>query len=281
MRGAAVIIGKIYKKMGIGDHMGTYKIGFIGCGNMAAAIINGIGKFLPGSAVFVYDIDPEKAGRFSGVTVCASIGEVADHTQILFLCVKPNVLPDAAAEIKKNNITVVSIAAGIPVSRLREYIPAGVRLMRVMPNTPMLAGRGAACVQTPNDVPDGEKEFIYGVFSQMGTVAEVAENQMDAVTGVSGSGPAYVYLFIDALARAGEKNGLDYETALTLSVQTFEGAAAMIRQSEKTPSQLIGEVCSPGGTTVEAMKVFEELDVRGVIDRAVSACVRRSGELSR
>ena len=262
--------------------MDTFKTGFIGCGNMAAAIINGIlnKNILPAADIYVYDIDSKKAEQFGGVNVCTSIGELAEQAQILFLCVKPNVIENAAAEIKSKNKAVISIAAGVKTARLAFVLPENTRIMRIMPNTPLMVGKGASCVQAPNGLTLPERTFVYRIFSALGLLEEVEEQQMDAVTGVSGSGPAYVYLFVDAVAAAGEANGLDRETALRLAVQTFEGACAMLRTTGKPPEQLIQEVCSPGGTTVEAMKVFEAKDVRGIVREAVDACVERSRELS-
>ncbi len=262
--------------------MATFKTGFVGCGNMASAIIKGIQnqKTLPAADIFVYDIDAEKCAAMGDVNVCASISELAERAQVIFLCVKPNIVEAACREIKETGRAVISIAAGVKAEKIAAMLPEGTRVMRIMPNTPMMLGMGAISIQTPNDLTADEKSFVYGILGGLGMLAEVRAHDMDAVTGVSGSGPAYVYLFIDAVAAAGEANGLDRKTAQELAVKTFEGACAMLRSAGKTPQQLIKDVCSPGGTTLEAMKVFEERDVRGIIDEAVSACVRRSKELS-
>ncbi len=261
-----------------------YKCGFIGYGNMASAIVGGIlaNNVLPADLIFVYDQDHNKTNSLRGIHVCESVGDLAQHADIIFLCVKPNIIPAAAAEIKTDDKAVVSIAAGVRTEDLLLYIPAnGTRTMRIMPNTPLMVGKGAICIQVPNNLLQGEKEFIYNIFSNLGIVEEVNEDRMDVVTGVSGSGPAYVYHFIDSLAKAGEANGLEYEQSLALAVQTFEGACAMLKQSDgKNPEQLIADVCSPGGTTIEAMDVFYKKDVAGIIREAVDACVRRTQELS-
>ncbi len=262
--------------------MDIFKIGFIGCGNMAAAIINGVleKKLLSASNISVYDIDKEKAACFQGVTICHSIGELAEKSEIIFLCVKPNIVQQVSQEIVASNKAVISIAAGVKVEKLASYLPADTRVMRIMPNTPMMIGKGAISIQTPNNLTVSEQSFVYSILKELGSMVEVGGNQMDAVTGVAGSGPAYVYLFVDALATAGEANGLNRETALNLAIQTFEGACAMLKAAKKEPEQLIKDVCSPGGTTIEAMKVFEQQDVRGIIKNAVDACVKRSKELS-
>jgi pyrroline-5-carboxylate reductase len=261
-----------------------YTCGFIGYGNMASAIVGGIlaNGILPAGHICVYDRDSSKTSPLRGIYVCESVGDLAKRADIIFLCVKPNMIPAVAAEIKMDGKAVVSIAAGVRTDDLLSYIPAhGTRVMRIMPNTPLMVGKGATCIQTPNNLLEGEKNFIYNIFSNLGSVEEVDASLMDAVTGVSGSGSAYVYHFIDSLAKAGEANGLDYKQSLALAAQTFEGACAMLKQSDgKSPEQLILDVCSPGGTTIEAMDVFYKKDVTGIIREAVGACVRRSQELS-
>ena len=259
-----------------------YKTGFIGCGNMASAIINGAlkSRVLRAADVYVYDVDEKKAAAFAGANVCGSAGELANSADILFLCVKPNVVPTVAKEIKVEGKAFVSIAAGLRADTLLAMLPAGSRVLRTMPNTPLMVGKGAIAAEAGSGLTPDEKAFVYRIFRELGMLVEVKAGQMDAVTGVSGSGPAYVYLFIDALAKAGAQNGLDYETALALAVQTFEGACEMIKQTNEPPDTLIQKVCSPGGTTIEAMKVFQQEDIAGVIQRAVSACVKRSEELA-
>lgn len=249
---------------------------------MASAIINGIlnQNALKASDIYVYDIDDSKCAAFDGVNVCASIGELAEQAQVIFLCVKPNVVEAACGEIGERGRAVISIAAGVKAEKISALLPDGTRVMRIMPNTPMMLGQGAISIQTPCGLTEAEKDFVYGILGGLGMLAEVRAQDMDAVTGISGSGPAYVYLFIDAVAAAGEANGLSRETALELAAKTFEGACAMLRSAGKTPQQLIKDVCSPGGTTLEAMKVFEERNIRGIIGEAVDACVKRSKELS-
>lgn len=262
--------------------MAIYKTGFIGCGNMATAIIEGIlqNNIISARDIYVYDVDHAKAEAIGDIQICRSIGEVAEQADILFLCVKPNIVPSVLEEINAEDRAIISIAAGITLDKIFSYLHVNARVMRIMPNTPLLVGQGAVCIQTPNDFRSGEKDFIYRIFSHLGMIKEVCGEQMDAVTGISGSGTAYVYLFIDALAKAGEANGLSPETALDLAIQTFEGACGMLKQTKEPPEDLIRKVCSPGGTTIEAMKVFEQCNVCGIISQAVDACTKRSRELS-
>lgn len=260
--------------------MRVYKTGFIGCGNMAAAIIGGM-KQAGITELYVYDKDVEKCKVFDGATVCENADSVVRSADIIFLCVKPNILPTVLKEITVEGRAFVSIAAGVTVEKIRELLGPTARIMRIMPNTPLLVGKGAICIQTPTDLSEDEQIFIEEIFSAIGIIEHVDESLMNSVTGVSGSGPAYVYMFIDALAKAGAKNGLSEEVSLRLAIQTFEGACEMLKQTGDTPSQLIHNVCSPGGTTIEAMKVFDMNETRRVIEWAVDACVAKSKELSK
>ncbi|WP_082989377.1 pyrroline-5-carboxylate reductase [Christensenella intestinihominis] len=260
--------------------MKAYKPGFIGCGNMAAAIIGGM-KQAGITELYVYDKDMEKCRAFDGAAVCESANGVAENADIIFLCVKPNVLPAVLEEIAVEGKAFVSIAAGVTVEKIQGFLKPEARIMRIMPNTPLLVGKGAICIQTPTNLTEDEQSFIENIFSSIGIIEHVDGSLMDSVTGVSGSGPAYVYMFIDALAKAGVKHGLAEDVALRLAVQTFEGACEMLKQTGDTPSQLIHNVCSPGGTTIEAMKVFDLNETRGIIEWAVDACVAKSRELSK
>ncbi len=261
--------------------MNNYKIGFIGCGNMAQAIICGIQKTTDIGNIYLYDIDKSKTDIFKGANICSSVEGLALAADIIFLCVKPNILPTVLKEVTADGKAFVSIAAGVKSSGIKQNLKVSARIMRVMPNTPMMVSNGAICVQTPNNFEQSEQEFVYNIFSDMGEVFEVSEDQMDTVTGVSGSGPAYVYYFIDSVAKAGEANGLSYELALKLATQTFIGACEMLKSTDKLPEKLISEVCSPNGTTIEAMNVLREKQVESFIKDAVDACVRRSVELSK
>lgn len=260
--------------------MKQFKTGFIGCGNMASAIIGGMKKAKVRD-IFIYDKDEEKCGAFADVSICKSVNAVVDSADIIFLCVKPNIIPQVLAEVATTGKAFVSIAAGVTSEKLAAYIKPAARIMRIMPNTPLLVGKGAICIESPTNFTNDEQEFIDTIFSSIGIVEHVSGQLMDSVTGVSGSGPAYVYLFIDALAKAGTKNGLNKDVALRLAIATFEGACEMLKKTGETPEKLIQNVCSPGGTTIEAMKVFEESDTREIIERAVDACVEKSKELSK
>ncbi|MEG1752721.1 MAG: pyrroline-5-carboxylate reductase [Christensenella sp.] len=255
--------------------MKQFKAGFIGCGNMAAAIIGGMQR-VGVKNIYVYDKDEEKCKRFSNVIPCVDTNETVQAADIIFLCVKPNILPQVLEKITVEGKAFVSIAAGVTTQKIRSYLKPTMRLMRIMPNTPLLVGKGAICIETPTDFTEDEQAFINDVFCSIGMIEHVDGNLMDSVTGVSGSGPAYVYMFIDALAKAGEKHGLDANLSLRLAIQTFEGACEMLKNTDDAPSKLIENVCSPGGTTIEAMKVFEARHTREIVEEAVDACVAKS-----
>lgn len=263
--------------------MSTFKTGFIGSGNMASAIIGGIlnNGLLPSDQLFVYDKDPVQLESLQkGIHRCISVAEVAQKADVLFLCVKPNIVPLVAAEICTPDKAVISIAAGVRIEKLESWIPVPARTMRIMPNTPLMVGEGAVCIQDPSTLTTAEQEFVQTIFSTLGLVEKVNDDQMDAVTAVSGSGPAYVYLFIESLVKAGESLGLPYKTALRLATQTVAGGCKMVQQGAQTPQELIDAVCSPGGTTLEAMKTFEEGKFMQLMVRAVQAAARKSKELS-
>jgi len=260
----------------------SFKCGFIGYGNMASALISGIleNHIIDGRSLAVYDSNSAKTSGLDNIKVCADIGELADFSDIIFLCVKPNMIQTVSSEINAEGKAVVSIAAGVRADDLYKYLPDGTRVMRIMPNTPLMVGKGAICVQKDHDFKALEREFVYDIFSHLGIVEEVDGALMDAVTGISGSGPAYVYLFMDSMAQAGQKNGLEYSQALRLAIQTFEGACEMLKKTGKSPSGLIDDVCSPGGTTLAAMEVFYKRETPAIIGEAVDRCVERSKELS-
>ncbi len=253
-------------------------IGFIGCGNMATAIIRGIDS--KQHEVLVFDVDAEKARQFAHATACESVAQLCERADIVFLCVKPNILPEVLQSVQQPNQAFVSIAAGTTSATLAQHLRVPARVMRIMPNTPLMVGMGAVCISRDHTLTQQEADLVVHIFEQIGLVKFVEERDMDAVTGVSGSGPAYVYLFVESLARAGEQNGLDYETSLALAMQTVAGACEMMRHCGDTPQELIRKVCSPGGTTIEAMQVFEQRGFQGVVQDAVDACVKKSKALS-
>ncbi len=256
------------------------KIGFIGCGNMATAIINGAleNNVISKDNIFVYDTDPQKCTSLN-LNICENIPSLISKSDIIFLSIKPNVLRDVISTYDFAHKAVVSIAAGITVITLKEKMPDS-RILRIMPNTPLLVGKGVSCFEQPSTLNKEEYDFIYSLFSKLGVVESIPYNLMDEITAISGSGPAYVYMFIDALATAGVSMGIPKQTAYNIALNTFIGGAEMLVKTKKEPKELIENVCSPGGTTLQAMQVFEEKDTYAIIKEAVNACANKSKELS-
>lgn len=258
-------------------------LGVIGFGNMAYAIINGVltKNVLDAQDICVYDVDEAKrnVAKQKNLCVADSLQELADCSKYLLFSVKPQSFPDVAKSFSLSNQIIISIMAGVKKEKLSKLTRGGVA--RVMPNTPALVGE-AMCAVDCGGLFDDQKSFIIKVLSSIGKVIEVEEKEMDAVTAVSGSGPAYVFRFIKAMADAGEKLGLSPDTARLLATQTVLGAAKLAMNADQPLNDLIQSVCSKGGTTIEAMNVFNEGDaLENLVDRAMVACYHRSEELSR
>jgi pyrroline-5-carboxylate reductase len=263
-------------------------IGFIGGGNMAGAIISGIvsKKVLPPENIYVYDVDTKKLDEMAenlGVQKASGVSGIVDSCDIFMLCVKPNVVEKVLLEVKgcnRDKKPVVSIAAGWSARRIKSVAGEDQKVLRLMPNTPLLIGEGMTVFETPSDVDKDDYALIRGIFDGLGATAEAGEKLMDAVTAVSGSGPAYAYLFIDALADGGVLQGLPKDVALKLAAQTVLGAAKMVLETGKHPCALKDAVCSPGGTTIEAVKTLEAHSFKGIIFQAVEDCAMKSKKLS-
>ena len=212
------------------------KIGFIGAGNMASAIISGLISSGTGpSALFVSDINSGKLDTLalSGVNVTQSSTDVVEHSDIIILAVKPNILPNVLGEIANSAINYkdkifVSIAAGFTVSRMREILGHAVKSVRTMPNTPALIGKGMTVIAMDERLSADEASAVTSIFASVGEVIRMDENFINAATALHGSSPAYAYMLIDAMAKSGERYGISKETALKLSAQAVLGAAAMV-----------------------------------------------------
>lgn len=266
----------------------AYKLGIIGCGFMANAILNGVieNEFLRNRKIIVSDTDRNKLDKVSdelGVDVTDDNRYLAENSEFILFAVKPQNFPTVAKELEGIcPEKVISIMAGVKRSVIKNSLGVGlIRVARCMPNLPCSIGCGMVGVDMSDYNKDTDDiEFIYNLFNCLGDVLSISEDKLDAVTGISGSGPAYTFVFIDALIDAGVKQGLTYDEAKLLAVQTVLGSAAMVTQSEKSLAELITGVCSKGGTTIEAIKVFEQRDFRATVSDAVAACVKRSKELS-
>lgn len=261
-------------------------IGFIGLGNMATAMIGGILKkelVLPeeiiGSAKTGETM--ERCRKAYGIQA-ADNATVAVRSDILFLAVKPVYLPEVLVQIKdviRENTVLVSIAAGKSLNDIEELLGRRCKVVRCMPNTPALVLEGCTAVTYGELVTAEEREQVERILGAFGTVHEVPERLMDAVVGVSGSSPAYVFLFLEALADAAVCAGLPRKQAYAMAAQSVLGSAKLMLETGKHPGELKDMVCSPGGTTIEAVKVLEEKGMRAAVMDAVEACVEKSRRL--
>ncbi len=268
--------------------MSNQRIGFIGAGNMATAIVNGIlknGAKQP-EEISVFDLDAEKLQLMAdkGIDTVSSCSELAAKSDIIVLAVKPQNYDEVLADIKgavNDQKVVVTIAAGISIDYVRRGLERNCPAVRVMPNTPLLLGKGATALCRSENISDEDFEQVYNMFALSGEAAILPESQMNAIIAVNGSSPAYVYLFAKSMVDYAVSVGIDRETALSLVCKTFEGSAEMLRSSGDSPETLIQKVSSKGGTTIEAMKVLNDREVPKAIFDAMAACTARAEELGK
>lgn len=267
--------------------MKTY--GFIGCGNMAKAMIGGIVSTGLADGSCVYASNPsapslEEMNAAYGIRTSHDNTIPAKAADILVLSVKPHFYENVIAEIKdciSKHTIVVMIAAGQTLSVNEARFGRAVKLVRVMPNTPALVGEAMSAVTFNNQLTDEDKSAVLDMLRSFGKAEEVQESLMDAVTGVSGSSPAYVYLFIEAMADAAVLHGMPRAKAYTFAAQSVLGAAKMVLETGAHPGALKDNVCSPGGTTIEAVASLERSGLRAAVIDAVDACVKKSKEMSK
>ena len=272
-------------------------IGFIGAGNMGGAIIKGylgsdIMKAANADTLFVYDSEKSKAEalRADGlpeIKVEDSLKQLTECCEVLILCVKPNVMGDVLDELAKQGIgngkLIISIAAGISIGFIKEKLGEETRIIRVMPNTPAMVGEGMSAMSASESILATDAVIAGKLFSALGKVIVVSEDLMDTVTGISGSSPAYAYLYIEGLVNAGIEGGLSKEDATIMAAQSTLGAAKMVLENlgKVDPRQLCVNVCSPGGTTIEAVKVFEEAGFTELVSKAAKASAEKSKLITR
>lgn len=263
-------------------------IAFLGGGQMAEALIGGLLASKAASPDTIAATDPMAArrdlltSRF-GIRVGEENGKAVRDADLIVLAVKPQALPGVLKEVGPalSGKLVVSIAAGVTVAWMRERMAQPRGLVRAMPNTPALVREGVTALAYPADLAADDLASVRSVFEAVGSVVSVEERLMDAVTGLSGSGPAYVFVAIEALADGGVKMGLPRATAQLLAAQTVLGAARMVLEREQHPAQLKDQVASPGGTTIAGLHQLEVGGMRGCLMAAVEAATKRSQELGR
>ena len=264
------------------------KIGFIGAGNMATAIIKGLMAQNDGKADFinVFDVSEEKCAAMKnmGANVMTSADEIAKNSSIVVLAVKPQNYPEVLESLK-NSITtaktVVSIAAGISIAYVRKGLQCDCPVVRVMPNTPLLLKKGATALCPSENISDDDKTIVYNMFAGSGVCEYIDESHMNEIIAVNGSSPAYIYLFAKAMADYAKNCGIDYDKAMNLVCATLEGSAAMLRDSGEPVETLIDRVCSKGGTTIAAMDKLKEHGFYEAVLDGMDACTKRAEELGK
>jgi pyrroline-5-carboxylate reductase len=264
------------------------KIGFIGGGNMAEAFIKGLmnGGF-PATDILFFEPNEKRRElmieRYGVLCVVDNI-ELVNKSDIVVVATKPQILDKVLEDIVtvfNDEKLLISILAGITTTTFEEGLGGQTRVVRAMPNTPALAGQGAAALCPGKNATEEDRRVAQHLFETVGIALWVEEGQMDAVTGLSGSGPAFVYTFIEALTAGGVQEGLRLDIAHSLAVQTVVGAAHLVKETGEHPALLREKVCSPAGTTIRAIRVLEERGLRAMMMEAVGAATTRSRELGK
>lgn len=264
-------------------------IGFIGSGNMGQAMIGGIVKagLVNPDRIIVCDPDKKKLEsmeRSYGIRTVSVAKELAAESDLIILAVKPDIYPIVMKEIAgsvKKSALIVTIAPGRSLSEVEGILGADVKAIRTMPNTPAMVNEGMTALCPNANVTAKELAEVQAIFESFGKAEVVPEKLMDAVVGISGSSPAYVFMFIEALADAGVRGGIPRDKAYRFAAQSVLGAAKMVLETGKHPGELKDMVCSPGGTTIVAVSVLEEEGMRASVMKAVEACIRKSGDMGK
>jgi pyrroline-5-carboxylate reductase len=271
---------------GLNDMTNIGKIGFIGGGNMAEAIIKGLIKgAMPAGRIMVSEpseVRREHLVEVFGIAPAVSNLELMQACDLIVFAIKPQIAAEVLDEIAgtyDESKLMVSILAGVTCATIEKYFQGAPRVVRVMPNTPALVGEGASAICRGYHAGKDDLDVVRELFETVGTVQVIDERQMDAVTGLSGSGPAYIYTVIEALADGGVREGLRRDIAHALAVQTVVGAALMVRETGEHPAILRDRVCSPGGTAITGVSTLERNGLRTTLMEAVSAAAGRSREL--
>ena len=262
-------------------------VGFVGAGNMGEALIKGLlaANLVPAEAIHATDVRLERLkelNRQYGIQISSDNAELMRHADIVILAVKPQIMDAVLTEIAPavtRRKLLISIAAGVSTAKIRAVLHKDARLIRVMPNTPALVLAGVTAIAKAEGLEADDLETAGEIFSAVGRVVVLGEELMDAVTGLSGSGPAYIAVVIESLADGGVRMGLDRITAMTLATQTVLGAATLLRETGLHPGAVKDMVCSPGGTSIAGIAALEEGGIRTTFIKAVERATQRSREL--
>lgn len=263
-------------------------VGFIGAGNMAGAIIEGILKnqVYSASELTVCDVSAEKCRKYAdmGMNVADSIRELARNSRVIFLAVKPQDYEKVLTELKgfaDGGKIIISIAAGISTEYVRKIVGYGCKVVRAMPNTPLLLAEGATALCRGEGVSEPEFAEVRRIFEAGGLVCVLEEEQMNAVISVNSTSPVYVYLMAKAVVDGGAQQGIDEETSKALFCKTLIGTARMMMETGRSPDELVRMVASPGGTTEAALKGLEEHGFEDAVKDAMLRCTKRAEELGK
>lgn len=263
-------------------------IGLIGCGNMGSALIASCAKSSLSCSFFLSDADKTKSAALAA-TLGGTVSDnkaICDVCDFVFLAVKPQILPAVLDEIapavkaRIASLTLISMAAGVATDKILSHLSPDTSLIRIMPNTPAMVGEGVIVYDTRSVSDDTEKAFR-SLLQKAGLVEKLPEEKIDAACALHGSGPAYAFLFLEALADGGVLCGLSRDAALRFAAQTLKGSAEMVLQTGRHPGELKDAVTSPGGTTIEAVRVLEDGAFRGTVVEAVRAAYRRALEMGK
>ncbi len=262
------------------------KIGFIGTGKMGEALVRGIlhARLVSPSSLYASDVDPAKLQsleREYKINICRDNCAAVIGSDIIIIAVKPQMVAEVLEEIKDSikSQLVISIAAGVMIETFENALPRGTKVVRVMPNIAAIVKEAASAISLGSAVSMEDASIAGEIFNAIGRSVILPERFMDAVTGLSGSGPAYIFMIIEALADGGVHEGLDRNTAKLLAAQTVLGAAKMVMENRTHTGELKDMVASPGGTTTRGIRVMEERGVRVAVMNAVIAACERSKEL--
>ena len=266
------------------------KLGFVGAGNMGSAILRGLisAQYITAEDMAICDLSAKKleelSDEFPGLSCTESAIELVEMCDMIILAVKPHFMADVIDEVRNelNAKAVVSIAAGWTMEQLMDALEGtGATCLRVMPNTPAMVGEGMTAICEDTTFDQDDFEFAKGIFEAIGRVVILPERLFDGVIAVSGSGPAYVFMMIEAMADAGVKEGLTRSVAYEMAAQTLLGSALMVLQTGLHPGALKDAVCSPAGTTIEAVEELERKGFRAAIMDAMKMCAEKSRSMSK
>src|SRR5438874_1450873 len=264
----------------------THRLGFIGAGKLAGSVICGLmrAKFCPPGEIIASEPNEQTRAALekeTGVSVTAENAEVAEKSEVIFIGVKPPMVLPVLSELKVQlgNKLVISLAGGVRIPKMEKT--GNARFMRALTNTPSAICRAATGISRGSRTTTEDVDLATKIFGAIGVVVEVEEKQIDAVTALSGSGPAFVYTVIEALAAGGTKMGLSADVALELAAQTVLGAAALMQESKMSPEELVKMVVTPGGTTAAGLAVMEKLGTSESLIAAVEAATKRGQEMAK